>query len=497
MKSNRPVWGWGLNVALKPERERPLFLQIARAVSDDIRRGRLRSGDPLPGSRALAGSLRVHRNTVLAAYGELQAEGWIETSAARGTFVARRMPEVRPEGPPRHRPGVPARSGFDLPAPRPFAELPPPRKGLLLMPGGTPDVRLLPVAPLARAYRRALRGQAASVLAYNDARGHARLRAGIAAMLAATRGLAASADDVLVTRGSQMALDLAARTLCRPGDVVAVEALGYRPGWEVFRGCGAELHALPVDAGGVDVDALDALTRRTRVRAVYLTPHHHYPTTVTLSAPRRLALLELARRRRIAVIEDDYDHEFHYEGRPVLPLASADRAGVVVYVGTLAKILAPGLRLGYIVAPRDLLARLVAQRYYVDRQGDHAIEAAVADLLEEGEVQRHARRARRVYEARRDALAGVFRRAFGSVLSFDVPSGGMALWTRVAPGIDVDRWAAEAERAGVVFMPGRLFTIDGARIPHARFGFAALDDAERHDAVRRLGRALSTARRRR
>src|SRR6185436_19385596 len=231
--------------------------------------------------------------------------------------------------------------------------------------------------------------------------------------------------DVLVTRGSQMALELIARCLLVPGDVVAVEDPGYRAAWQAFGGHGAQL--LPVDAGGLDVDALDALVRTTRVRAVYTTPHHQYPTTVTLSAGRRLALLELARTRGIAVVEDDYTHEFHYDGRPVLPLASSDPAGSVIYVGTLAKILAPGLRLGYMVAPPDLLARAAAERFSLDIQGDHVLEQAIAELFDDGEVQRHARRARRLYEARRDFMVARLRKRLGSALTVDPPSGGIAL----------------------------------------------------------------------
>jgi GntR family transcriptional regulator/MocR family aminotransferase len=215
---------------------------------------------------------------------------------------------------------------------------------------------------------------------------------------------------------------------------------------------------------------------------VYLTPHHQYPTMAVLAARRRLALLALARRHRFAIIEDDYDHEYHYEGRPILPLASADRGGCVVYVGTLSKVLAPGLRIGYVVAPRPLVERLAAIRALIDHQGDIAVEAAVAELMEDGELQRHVRRMRRVYHARRDALIDALRDQLGDAVSFDVPPGGMALWIH-APDLDVDAWAARAKAAGVLFTPGRRVSFHGRATPYARLGYACVTEDEIRRAV--------------
>jgi GntR family transcriptional regulator / MocR family aminotransferase len=172
---------------------------------------------------------------------------------------------------------------------------------------------------------------------------------------------------------------------------------GLHPAWGAFASRGARLLPIPVDREGLDVEALASQSTGLPLSAVYVTPHHQYPTTVMLSARRRLALLALARERRFAIIEDDYDHEFHYDGRPVLPMASGDRAGVVVYLGTLAKILAPGLRVGFVVGAPALLERLARERLFIDRQGVTLVEAAVADLLEDGEVARHVRRVRREY----------------------------------------------------------------------------------------------------
>ena len=243
-------------------------------------------------------------------------------------------------------------------------------------------------------------------------------------MLSVTRGLALDPASIMVTRGSQMALALLARALIRPGDAVAVENPGYRPAWEAFKLAGAEVLPVHVDEGGLDVRALRQLIARRRIRAVYVTPHHQFPTTVTLSGPRRLELLDLAAHERFAVIEDDYDHEFHYSGKPVLPMASLDQAGVVAYVGTLSKVLAPGLRLGFVAAPPDLVEQLIAYRSFVDLQGDHVLECAIAQMLEDGLIQRHVRKMRRVYRARLGALAAALRQQLGHFLTFREPSGG-------------------------------------------------------------------------
>ena len=355
-------------------------------------------------------------------------------------------------------------------------------------------MRLVPAKVIGRAYRRALGLRGADLLAYGDPEGHPGLRSALASMLASTRGLAVTQDDVLVTRGSQMALSLAARALVRPGDVVAVEAFGYRPAWEAFRAAGATVIPIPVDADGIDVDALHTHARRTRLRAVYVTPHHQYPTTVTLKAARRLALLALAREQRMVIVEDDYDHEFHFDGRPVLPLASADHAGQVVYIGTLSKILAPGLRVGYIVAPSPVLRNVAAIRSLLDMQGDQATEAAIATLMEDGELQRHVARVRRIYANRREILATSLRKAFGDDVEFTVPAGGMALWVRLRMSVDVDSWARRSLANGVSWYTGRRYAFDGKPKPFARFSFAWLNEKELPEAVKRMAASRHVSR---
>ncbi|MBS2012927.1 MAG: PLP-dependent aminotransferase family protein [Deltaproteobacteria bacterium] len=486
----------------------PTFLRIARAISDDIVRGRLRAGDALPGSRSLAASLGVHRNTVLAAYRELGAEGWIACEEARGTFVSKQIPEVAPRrfasaaASPRE---IAARVGFDLgparigPVPPP-APLPVPRssrlEGPMSLGGGVPDVRLVPAAEIARAMRRVLRRNLLEVLSYGDPAGPLALRTALADMVAHTRGVVARPENVLVTRGSQMGIDLVARTLVSAGDVIAIEALGYRPAWEALRAAGAHLAPIPVDAHGLDVDALERLAQdpRSKLRGVYVTPHHQFPTTVTLAPARRLRLLDLAREHRLFLLEDDYDHEFHYEGRPVQPLASADVNGVVVYVGTLSKVLAPGMRLGFVIAPAPLASRLVAMRRVVDRQGDQILEHAVADLLEEGEIQRHIRRAKRIYAERRERACGLLAKTFGEALAFEPPLGGTAIWARVSPEISVDAWSESAAKQGLVLQAARQFAVDGKPRPFLRIGFAQHDEREVREAVRRMHAAMPRAR---
>jgi GntR family transcriptional regulator/MocR family aminotransferase len=460
----------------------PLFVRIARAIAADIRRGRLASRARLPGSRELGKRLGAHRNTVLAAYAELEQEGWIVSEPARGTFVA----QVLPERPPRRfRPPEPPRllplSLAPLTLPEP-SQVP---KGALALLGGVPDSRLMPRAALARAYRRVLRSQPGT-LDYGSPFGDPKLVRALGELLGTARGVVAGANELVVTRGSQMALYLAARALCRPGDVIAVEALGYPPAWEGFRLAGAELSPVPVDRAGLRLDALEQLAQTVPLRAVYVTPHHQYPTTVTMSAPRRLALLSLAERYGFLILEDDYDHEFHWAGRPVLPLASADPGRLVVYVGTLSKVLAPGLRIGYLVARSEIAERVARLRTFLDRQGDHAVERAVAELIEDGELERHAKRASRAYLERRETLVECLQREFGERLRFDLPAGGLALWARARLSLSAERFGELAAARGVLIQSGRRFAFDGRAREFLRLGFPALEPAEIRRAVRTL-----------
>jgi GntR family transcriptional regulator/MocR family aminotransferase len=477
-----------VDLSSRPDDE-PLFLRIARAISEDIRRGRLRPGAALPGTRSLASSLGVHRNPAIAAYRELEAEGWLSSRPGTATTVSpelARDPELsRRRARPRQRP---REAGFDVGRPIERVDGPAAPDGANALYGGLPDLSQVPWKALARAYRRALRaGKRGPALGYGDPQGDPRLRDVVAEMIARVRGVAAGADDVMITRGSQMAVYLAARALLAPGDVVAVEGWGYRPAWEALRAAGAELVPIGVDASGLDVGELARLAARRKVRAVYVTPHHQYPTTVLMTQPRRLALFDLARQHRIAIHEDDYDHEFHYAGRPVLPLASADTHGHVVHLGTFSKIFAPGLRLGFVTAPRAFLERMIASRVLVDRQGDLVVERAVAELIEEGELERHARRMRRVYLERREAMVAAIEKELGATLAYAVPAGGMALWARVN-GVEVEPWAARAAERGVLVHTAKRFTFDGRSRPFVRLGFAAETPARIAKAIGVLAR---------
>jgi GntR family transcriptional regulator/MocR family aminotransferase len=302
---------------------------------------------------------------------------------------------------------------------------------------------------------------------------------------------------LLVTRGSQMALALTARALIGPGDVVAVEHPGYRPAWEAFRQAGATIVPVPVDERGLDLQALRRIVAGRAIRAVYVTPHHQFPTTVTMAGPRRLQLLRLAAQERFAIIEDDYDHEFHFSGRPVLPMASVDTEGVVIYIGTLSKVLAPGLRLGFVVAADDFIERLVAYRSFIDLQGDAVLECAIADLLDEGLIQRHVRKTLRIYRSRLHTLAAALRQRLGEFLTFRYPSGGTAIWVRTRDARTMTDWAEAARRHDVEFDAGAAFTLSGAPTPGARLGFACLTEDELTEAVRRLAAAAVDLRRRR
>jgi GntR family transcriptional regulator / MocR family aminotransferase len=483
---------WELAVALDERREQPLFLQLASGIANEIQHGRLKPGESLPGSRQLAQLLGVNRNTVVAGYDELVAEGLVSTRIGGGTFVAEvpLSPTTirKPQGDvPTYElapslnlePSLVSARSIDAPVP-----------GALIMSSSVSDTRLFPARSLARAFRRAMEKRGHALLADSGTSGHFRLRSELATMLSRSRGLPATPETVMVTRSIEQGIDLVARTLIRPGDNVVVEAFGYPPAWSVLRLAGANLLPVALDGDGLDVGALEKLLETQRIRAVFLTPHHQFPTTVTMSAQRRVRLAQLSVRYGFAIIEDDYDHEFHYAGKPILPIAAGPARANVIYVGSLANLLAPGISAGFVVAPAPVFERLVSLPAASDARGDAAMECAIAELFEDGELLRHVRRVRRIYEKRRDALSIALKRELGSAIEFQVADGGMAIWAQVDEAIDVVSWARAGAREGVLFNDASRYDFFHRDRSFLRLGFSYHDEDEIGEGVKRMAKAL-------
>ncbi|MCW0197775.1 PLP-dependent aminotransferase family protein [Sphingopyxis sp.] len=481
-------WPLSLSERIDPARDTPVYIQIIEALIRDIERGRLTSGSYLPSSRELAKHLGVNRKTVVFAYEDLIAQGWLDSAGTRGTMVAAALPDpvkrrrvdVEPT-----MSNVEAGYRFAAPPARPIAL---PGGSGLKIDEGAPDGRLFPAELLARAYRGAThRAAGTSDFQYRDPRGAPALRDGIASMLRDQRGLSVTAENICITRGSQNGLFLAAQILVRPGDAVIVEALTYEPAVAAFRALGARIVPVGLDAGGIDIDAVEQACRRNTVRAVFVTPHHQFPTTVSLRPGRRLRLIELARLFGFAIIEDDYDHEFHFQSQPLLPLASY-APGEVIYVGSMSKLLLPALRIGYVAAPPAVIDAIAHRVSLTDGMGNALTEDAAAALIENGELRRHARKAWLVYAERRRNFAAELDQAFGAIVDYKMPDGGLAFWLRF-PGVDLDAMEARATAMGLRFASSRSFMTQAQAPRGLRIGFASLNPFEARTALAGLREA--------
>lgn len=302
----------------------PVFLQIAASLTENIRRGLLPAGAQLPGTRTMAELLQVHRKTIVAAYEELLAQGWLETQQSRGTFISQKLPEIKPVALKKNAGQLVSASqkpGFRFQLnPLLTSPIVKSTNGLAFN-DGFPDVRLAPWDALSRAYRTTLRqGFRKNLLFYGETTGEPSLRAAVTDYLRESRGLPISIDNVLITRGTMMAIHLVVQCIVQPGEVVIVGEVSYTSCNLILRQGGAKLLTVPVDEQGIDVEAIGEICRKTPVRMVYVTPHHQHPTTVIMPAERRLRLLQLARTYGFCILEDDYDYDFHYNSSPRWPL---------------------------------------------------------------------------------------------------------------------------------------------------------------------------------
>ena len=477
----------------------PVFVQLSDQFAQLIRAGMLPAGQRLPGTRQLADLLAINRQTVVAAYDEAMAQGWLESRPGSGTFVAGHLPEVRPQTLNSGGNASTLNNGITT-AIQPgyaFESLPflvrpvLTQSGELHLDDGFPDSRLAPLAELGRAYRSYFRwGNPQKHFGYGDTKGHPLLREQLAQYLNETRGLRTTPDNILITRGSIMGLHLASQVLLRPGDVVVTGETTWAGATMNFRKAGATVLTVPVDAHGIDVDALAVLAETTPIRLVSVTPHHHYPTTVTLRPDRRVRLLQLAEQHGFAILEDDYDYDFHYLSRPILPLASADPNGMVVYIGSLTKSVAPAFRVGYVVAPTALVDELARLRRIIDRQGDTMLEFAVGQLFKTGDLKRHFRKALRTYHARRDHFCNLLTTELPDVVQFTKPDGGLAVWATFGPAIDMEQLAERAAQNGLYIANGLIHNPSGQVMNGTRLGFASSTEAELERCVAVLKKVM-------
>ena len=489
------------------DRRRGLSLQLYQALRARVLDGRLSSGTRLPASRDLAKVLALSRNSVVRAYDQLYAEGYIESRVGDGTYVSR-LPKLSTEVStglyPRLSTGLSTfvdKSTEDLSSNASSSvwldrlknhHLPTPRSGPpRAFRVGVPAFDLFPFDVWAKLHAGFWRNPDPARLGYGDPAGEPQLRELIAAYLRQSRGISCTAGQIVITSGAQQAITLCAQLLVQPGQAVAVENPGYRAAGHAFAVAGGQVKGVPVDAEGLDCARLEQLPD---CRVAYVTPAHQYPTGVTMSLARRLQLLAWAERSDGWIIEDDYDGEYRYSGAPLAPLAALDQQGRVLYVGTFGKIAFPALRLGYLVLPQSLVEPFSQARALAVRHSEVGTQSVMAQFMALGHFQRHIRRMRRAALSRRNVLKA----------GWPTTVAGLGAMPEVAAGlhvmVPVDNFAREqvlvalAEAAGVEVNPLSGYWLEDSDEPVDKraglvLGFAAVPEAQITDAVMRLRKA--------
>lgn len=481
------MYPWKTIIRIDRKLRTSVYLQIVNHLIAEITQGRISPSSKLPATRTLADLLKINRKTVVLAYDELMAQGWIIIKASKGTFVTESLPLIKHKGL-RQNDNTKAPSKTFYPIRKAEAVMQYKEAKGLAIDGGVPDVRLAPIDLLYKTCRSIANSRhGKNLLKYGDVQGAYVLREALAKYLQETRGLKCKTENIFITRGSQMAIFMVFNLLLQKGDHVIVGETNYQDANRVIENTGAIMQTVPVDSEGIDVGAVALLCKKSKIRAMYVTSHHHYPTTVTLSAERRLHLLHLAEQYKFAIIEDDYDYDFHYAHNSILPLASIDTNGSVIYIGSFTKSLAPALRVGYLVAPENLLNALVRSRKIIDRQGDPILEASIALMLKEGEIQRHVKKSLNIYRNRRDFFCNLLKQELGDFIYFDIPEGGMAIWARFDAKINLELLLDVLKAQKLNILSDQSFVKD---LNSIRLGFSQLNENEIIMAVKILKESI-------
>ncbi len=474
---------------------RQLYGEVRRAILD----GRLTAGSRLPSTRALAGTLHLSRNTVSNAYDQLMAEGYITARSGSGTYVCDSPPDDMFQ----------ASHGLaHTPAAQPDRTVPAPlsRWAQRALAGaveeanpsspkdlpfdfrdGRPAIDHFPTDLWRRLLGRRLRAPDLAQLGYAPSNGYSPLRELVTDYLRRARAVRCTPDQVLIVNGSQQALDLLARVCLDPGDAVLLEDPGYLGARRAFGAQGARLLPARVDGSGLVTDELDQAADGVTPRLIYVTPSHQYPTGALMSLPRRLALLRWARAQGALVLEDDYDSEFRYSGRPVEALQGLDGGGTVVYIGTFSKVLFPSLRMGYLVLPESLVEAVSTAKWLSDRYTATLEQQVLADFFAEGHFERHLRAMRLVYQGRHDAFLAGLHRELGALIEPPMSGTGLHTLVTLRAHLPAQELVARAALVGVGIYPAHPYYLKAPAHTSLVMGFTGLSEAQIDEGLHRLG----------
>jgi DNA-binding transcriptional MocR family regulator len=490
-------------IQLDRRSKQPLYRQVSEHLRRLIEGEVLRPGVKLPATRELAADLGVDRATVVAAYDELVAQGLATARVGQGTFVAPRAPRTG-RGSWEGDALGPTAEGINWPqcfskTARLSAEWRPPEIAgyrthgdLISFAGGMPDSSLFPIDAFRSVLNQVLRSEGRALLQYSPASGYPPLRRYLADYLV-RKGVIVDDADILIVNGSQQGLDLVARTLLDPGDRVVVEGPSYPGALQIFRAHQAEVLTVPMGEDGIRRDLLEGLVQRQAPKCLYVMPTFQNPTGVTVSLEGRRQLLAIAAKAQVPIIEDDFHNELRYDGAPLTPLRGLDRHGLVIAVGTFSKILFPGLRVGWVVAPPAVMERLIAAKRLSDLHTSALIQAAIYHFCRRRLLDQHMARMRLEYGRRRDALVEALGRYCPAGVAWTRPQGGFSLWLTLPAGLDSQSLLPEAAREGVLYTPGALFYADGGGRNQLRLSFSEVPLARIDEGVQRLAKVIAAA----
>ena len=486
------------SVPLEESSSTPLYYQVYQRLRAAILLGQLSPGTRLPSTRQMASDLGVSRNTMMSAFDQLIAEGYVEGRVGAGTFVSPTLPEellearLKPKLAVRIQPDRRALSarGKVLAKTTVTVANRSPGKMRPFIPG-IPALDQFPMALWSRLVARRWRDESRGLLNYGPAAGYRPLREAIAAYLGPSRGVQCKPDQIVVVSGTQQALDLAARVLLDPGDSILVEEYCYSAARAALSGAGARLVPVKVDDAGLDISQAAS---SSNAPVAYVTPSHQYPMGVTMSLSRRLALLDWANRTSAWILEDDYDSEYRYVARPLAALQGLDKSGRVIYIGTFSKVLFPSLRIGYMVAPSDLVDAFVRARAAVGWCCPIIDQAVLADFINEGHFTRHIRRMRALYAERQDALISALHREAGELLEVRRTDAGIHVIGFLPDHIDDRVVAEEAANHDIVAHPLSSFFLGDPELARGGLvlGYGAYNSRQLREGAGKLAAALKT-----